>query len=354
MLAAHAKVTADVDGVAQPVDSPLEWEDVIGLVRPFLAAVRQRLEEQVEDFEPELVDYARYALANQGKQLRPALVGLSGEAAGGVRDAHITVAAIIEMVHLATLVHDDVMDDAEIRRQRPTLAHHCGNSTAILLGDCLFAHALTLAASFPTTEVCRRVAQATKVVCSGEIIQTERRCQFELTRSGYLRILRMKTAELFALSCGLGAHLTGAAPATEAILADYGMTLGTAYQVYDDCLDLIGSQSKAGKSLGTDLLNGKPTLPVIVALERAGAAEAKVLRELLADWRPSNLGLLLTVLQRYDAVAEAGRAVSGMCQEARTRLQGLPASAARDALDRAAACLADNARALTANEQLVG
>lgn len=354
MLAAHAKVTVDAGNGAQPVDSPLQWGEVVELVQPFLVAVRQRLEEQVEGFEPELVEYARYALANQGKQLRPALVGLSAEAAGGVRDAHVTVAAIIEMVHLATLVHDDVMDDAEIRRQRPTLAHHCGNSTAILLGDCLFAHALTMAASFPTTEVCRRVAQATKVVCSGEIIQTERRCQFELTRSGYLRILRMKTAELFALSCGLGAHLASAGPEVETVLAEYGMMLGTAYQVYDDCLDLIGSQSKAGKSLGTDLLNGKPTLPIIVALERADGAEAAALRALLADWRPSNLSLLLNVLQRYDAVAEAGRAVGEMCRDARERLQALPSGAAREALDRAAACLADNALTLTASDSLLG
>src|SRR5579871_1660692 len=151
------------------------------------------------------------------------------------------------MVHLATLVHDDVMDEAEIRRGRLTLAANWGNEIAVLVGDCLFAHALKLAASFPTPEVCRAVAAATNTVCTGEIRQTQQRRNLELNRAEYFSILQMKTAELFALSCELGAALSGGSASDRAALRRYGLALGTAYQIYDDCLDLFGSEAAVGK-----------------------------------------------------------------------------------------------------------
>ena len=166
--------------------------------------------EQISAFEADLAAYAAYALSAQGKQLRPALVGLSANATGKSRTSHVTVAVIIEMVHLATLVHDDVMDEAKIRRGRPTLAANWGNEIAVLFGDCLFAQALKLAASFPTPEICRAVAMATNTVCAGEILQTQRRRNFRFTRAEYFKVLAMKTGELFALSCDLGACLSGA------------------------------------------------------------------------------------------------------------------------------------------------
>src|SRR6185295_19413139 len=205
-------------------------------VEPFLQAVADRLMAQIGAFERDIAVYAEYALTNQGKQLRPALVALSGGAAGKVNDSHILVAVIVEMVHLATLVHDDVMDEAQLRRGRPTLAANWGNELSVLLGDCLFAHALKLAAGFPTTEICRAVAAATNTVCSGEILQTQRRKSFELSRADYFKVIQMKTGELFALSCDLGAYLSGAGAAPRTALRHYGMAIGTAYQVYDDCL----------------------------------------------------------------------------------------------------------------------
>src|SRR5262249_32001840 len=160
-----------------------------------------------------------------------ALVALSAAATGKLTDQHVTVAVIVEMVHLATLVHDDVMDEAETRRRRPTLAATWGNEISVLLGDCLFAHSLRLAASFPTPDICRAVASATNTVCTGEILQTHRRLNFQFTREEYFKVLSMKTAELFALSCELGARLSGASDAVQAALRDYGMALGTAYQI---------------------------------------------------------------------------------------------------------------------------
>src|SRR5581483_3633234 len=236
---------ADTRAVAVPVtenskkEALVTWKDIAEPVEPFLKAVADRLARQVHEFDPAISPYAEYALTGQGKQLRPALVAVSASATGQLNDSHITVAVIIEMVHLATLVHDDVMDEAEIRRARPTLAANWGNEIAVLFGDCLFAEALKLSASFPTTEICRAVAMATNTVCSGEILQTQRRRNFQLSRSDYFRVLEMKTAELFALSCDLAAFLSGATASQRAALRQFGLAFGTAYQVWDDCVDLF-------------------------------------------------------------------------------------------------------------------
>lgn len=301
-------------------------------VQPFLDAVSKRLEEQVGAFDPEISAYARYALSNQGKQLRPALVALAANAAGRTSDDHVTLAVVIEMVHLATLVHDDVMDSAEIRRRRPTLAANWGNEISVLVGDCLFAHSLKLAASYPTPVICRAVASATNTVCSGEILQTHRRLNFEVSRAEYFKVLAMKTAELFALSCELGALLSGAAEAERAALRDYGMALGTAYQIYDDCVDVFGSEASVGKSLGTDLASGKLTLPILVVLERANAEEKTKLRELVQAWRPHHLEKVLELLQKHDALKESRRVIFQYLATANKGLAILPETEGRAAL----------------------
>jgi octaprenyl-diphosphate synthase len=311
---------------------PPTWKQIVRPVEPFLAQVSQRLTEQVQTFDPEIASYAQYALTNQGKQLRPALVALSAGTVGEATDSSVTAAVIIEMVHLATLVHDDVMDEAVLRRQRPTLAANWGNQISVLLGDCLFAHALKLAASFPTPEVCRAVSAATKTVCSGEILQTHRQRHFEFSRAEYFRVLEMKTAELFALSCDLGAGLNGATPAERSALRRFGLALGTAYQIYDDCLDLFGSEAIVGKSLGTDLTNGKLTLPVLVALERASTAERAKLQGLIERWDGQHFGALLKLLNTYDALDESRGVIHQFLDSARQSLAVLPESESRSAL----------------------
>src|SRR5881296_3961804 len=295
MLAAETKAV----GVAAPAkEAPHSWKQIVEPVEPFLKAVARRLAEQVQTFDPEIAAYAQYALTNQGKQLRPALVALSAGSVGRPNDNLITVAVIIEMVHLATLVHDDVMDEAVLRRHQPTLAANWGNQISVLLGDCLFAHALKLAASFPTPEICRAVSDATKTVCSGEILQTHRQRRLQLSREEYFKVLEMKTAELFALSCELGSWLCGATPAERAALRRFGLALGTAYQIYDDCLDLFGSEALVGKSLGTDLASGKLTLPVLVALERASVADRAKLEKLIEQWDDRHLARLIELLEK--------------------------------------------------------
>jgi len=332
MQAAQTKPVEVPVSVLPGLEPPFAWKRIVEPAQPFLAAVAVRLGEQVQAFDPEIRPYAQYALTNQGKQLRPALVALAAGAAGRLNDSHVTVAVIIEMVHLATLVHDDVMDEAEIRRRRPTLAANWGNEISVLLGDCLFAHALKLAASFPTPDICRAVASATNTVCAGEILQTHRRLNFQFTRAEYFKVLGMKTAELFALSCELGARLGDAPPSVSAVLREFGMALGTAYQIYDDCLDLFGSEAATGKSLGTDLASGKLTLPVLVALERADAADQTRLKELIQQWRPHHHARVRELLEKHHALAESRAIIHGYIRAAGKALEILPASENRTAL----------------------
>jgi len=314
---------------------------------PFLQAVDQRLIQQANDFDPKIVPYAKSALNGGGKHLRPTLVALAGAAVGKVGDAHITAAVIIEMVHLATLVHDDVMDEAEIRRGQLTIAANWGNEIAVLFGDCLFAQALKLASSFPTMDVCRAVATATNTVCTGEILQTQHRRDFNQSRREYFRVIEMKTAELFTLSCDLAAFLGNAKPDQRQALRHFGAAFGTAYQVYDDCVDLFGSETAAGKSLGTDLAKGKLTWPVLLAWERADAAGRARLEALIEGWQPDNLGAVKVLMQHYETLEPSLQVIAKYLEIARRSLKALPDSNGRAGLMGLAAFLAQQTTGLT-------
>jgi octaprenyl-diphosphate synthase len=327
MLVAESKaVKADANG--SPHANPnRSWKLIVEPVEPFLQTVGARLIQQVNDFDPQIVPYAQYALNGNGKHLRPTLVALAANAVSKVSDAHVTAAVIIEMVHLATLVHDDVMDEAEIRRGQLTLAANWGNEIAVLFGDCLFAQALKLAASFPTPEVCRAVAMATNTVCTGEILQTQHRRNFELSRREYFRVIEMKTAELFTLSCDLAAFIGGAKPEERAALKQFGAAFGTAYQVYDDCVDLFGTESEAGKSLGTDLAKGKLTWPLLLAWERADDADKSQLNSFIQNWRPENFRPVNELLAKYETFEPSLEVVENYLEKARTVLKTLPENA---------------------------
>lgn len=327
MLAAQTKVVVPEATAAPPkFSASLDWRRIVEPVGVFLKEVAAELEEQIVTFHPDLREHARYALTSQGKQLRPALVALAGRSFGRLNREHVKAAVIVEMVHLATLVHDDIMDEAEVRRSRPTVAQRWGNEQAVLLGDCLFAHALKLAADFPTTDVCRAVAGATKNVCSGEILQTQRRFQVNLSQRDYLQMLAMKTGELFALSCELGAFLSGISSEQREALRDYGMALGTAYQLYDDCVDLFGSERSAGKSLGTDLAKGKLTLPVILGLARATGAERVEIEHLLLHWDHRRLPRLQELLENYASFEGTQAELNRFLTTARQSLERIGAS----------------------------
>jgi octaprenyl-diphosphate synthase len=347
MLAAETKVASA--GIADSLNAEpaCSWKQIVEPVEPFLEAVARRLAKQVNEFDPAIAPYAEYALNGNGKHLRPTLVALSANALGKIDDAHVTVAVIIEMVHLATLVHDDVMDEAEIRRGQLTLAANWGNEIAVLFGDCLFAQALKLAASFPTPEICRAVAMATNTVCSGEILQTQHRLNFERARREYFRVLEMKTAELFALSCELAACLSAASAAQRTALRQFGLAFGTAYQIYDDCVDLFGSETAAGKSLGTDLAKGKLTLPVLLAWERASAADRALLEELVHNRQGAWMSRVSELLVKYETLGPSLEIIEGYLNKARQMLGTLPESNGRTGLSGLAEYLARQTTALS-------
>lgn len=322
---------APVEGTSSP-HAARHWKEIMASVAPFMDQVAKGLTEQVQAFDPEIASYAHYALTNQGKQIRPALVALSGGAAGKMNDALVTVAVIIEMVHLATLVHDDIVDEADLRRSRPTLAANWGNQISVLLGDCLFAHALSIAASFPTSEVCRAVAMATNRVCSGEILQTHNRGNFKINRAAYFKAVEMKTGELFALSCELGAILSGGGAAAAKALREYGLALGAAYQIYDDCLDLFGSEATVGKSLGTDLASGKMTLPLIMVMEQGSIENRRLLEEMLRVRNSKNSAVIFELLEQYDALIQSRLVIDQYLGGARDALGSLQPSDSSRAL----------------------
>jgi octaprenyl-diphosphate synthase len=332
MLAAESKVVSAPATNRLNSKAAISWKQIVEPVEPFIDAVHTRLGRQVNEFDAALAPYAEYALNGNGKHLRPALVALSANALGGTNDSHVTVAVIIEMVHLATLVHDDVMDEAEIRRARPTVAANWGNEIAVLFGDCLFAQALKLAASFPTPEICRSVAMATNTVCSGEILQTQQRRNFQFSKDDYFRVLAMKTAELFALSCDLAALLSGSTPDQRLALRRFGMAFGTAYQIWDDCVDLFGSEAAAGKSLGTDLTKGKLTLPILLLWERANGPDRARLEALVQDCRNGALSEVGTLLSKYETLAPSLKSVHHYLETARQALCELPESRGRESL----------------------
>ena len=326
MLAAEIKVAGSDSERAARAESARSWKKIMGPVEPFLDAVTAQLIRQAQDFDPQIVPYAEHALNNAGKHLRPTLVALAAGCFGKPGESHVRAAVIIEMVHLATLVHDDLMDEAEIRRGSPTLAAKWGNEIAVLFGDCLFAQALIMAASFPTTEVCRAVSSATNTVCSGEILQTQQRRKFAAARQDYFRVIEMKTGELFTLSCDLAAFISQARPEHRAALRAFGAAFGTAYQVYDDCVDLFGTEAVAGKSLGTDLAKGKLTWPVLLAWERASAQDRTGLENLIQNWRPENFAAVNALLAKYETFAPSVAAIQQFLEQARRVLRGLPDS----------------------------
>ena len=268
----------------------------------------------------------------QGKRLRPALLLLTAQACGGIRPEHPTLAAVVEMIHTATLVHDDILDEALVRRHAATVNAEWGNESAVLIGDYLFTHAFHLAASLETTLACRWIGRATNLVCEGEMQQVANRGNLHLGERDYFEIVRGKTAELTAVSCRLGAHYAGASPEVVAAMDGYGRDLGVAFQIADDVLDLYGEERTTGKTLGTDLQKQKLTLPIIRLLNTLPADEADCLRDDLTHPDGNARRALRPRLEESGALDYAWDAAERFADSARDALIPLADSRARDVL----------------------
>lgn len=302
------------------------------MVRPELERVEVAIREQIRCFDPAIEPYVSYICNTSGKRIRPALAILVGGATGGVSDDHVKLGVIMELIHMATLVHDDIIDDANTRRMVPTANAKWGNSLSVLLGDALFSHALTLATDYGSAEICRKVGTASREVCQGEIIQTQRRFDLTFTKEDYFKVIGMKTGALFGASCGLAARLSGHGEELEERMYDYGMKLGTAYQIYDDCLDLVGSEEVVGKTLRTDLLKGKLTLPILNLLEAASESQRIKLNKRILNQEPLDLPVLLGIAEYEGAVESAVDTGVKMLKQCREDLNLLGDSDYTDAL----------------------
>jgi len=297
---------------------------VIQAVQPQLEEVEARIARQAADFDPAIEGYVTYAIGSRGKRLRPLVALLSGGVTGGITSGHIDLAVIVELIHIATLVHDDIMDEAERRRAQPTVNARWGNSLSVLLGDCLFAQALDLSTNFDNAEISRVIARAAREVCSGEIIQTQRRFDLHLAIDDYLRIVEMKTGSLFAAAAELGAVLNKADAETTRGLKNFGSKIGAAYQIYDDCLDIAGNETEIGKTLGTDLRKGKMTLPILMLLRSAPAEERERYSELILAENADTIAKLLTSEAPNGALRASLDAGEESLREAQAELHALP------------------------------
>jgi octaprenyl-diphosphate synthase len=289
------------------------YEDTIASPRPAISRLLERL--------------SHY----RGKRLRPTLLLLTARACGRMTPAHHVLGAVVEMVHTATLVHDDVLDEADVRRHVPTVNAGWGNKAAILLGDYLFTHAFHLTSTIGEARACELIGEATNRVCEGELHQTLQRGNLDLTETEYFEIIDGKTAALTACCCRLGALYAGVDAETVDRLANFGRLLGLAFQVADDLLDLVGREDTAGKTLGTDLEQQKLTLPLIHMLATLPADDAAPLRSVLGNGKPKRAAIA-DALARTRSVDYARERAESLAAEAAGELDALPPSECRELL----------------------
>ena len=304
----------------------------IQAVKAELDKVRDTIAAQTQHYSPYMRDYMRHICKGQGKMIRPGLVLLTAAATGGIKENHITFAAMLEMLHMASLIHDDVLDKADTRRDQPTPNALWGNELAVLLGDSLLAQAMVMGSDIGDAKFIRRMALAVRDLCEGEVEQSTRLWDMEMSRADYYELIRKKTATLFAMAMSGAAFIQGLDEEMTEHLNRMGTLLGISYQIYDDCLDLTGTDDAAGKTLGTDAEKGKLTLPVFFLMESASEDVAEYVRNAVEKHEEIDY----TKLRRTEAFAEAIRrsVEEGLTrnEEAREVLWMLPESPAREAL----------------------
>jgi octaprenyl-diphosphate synthase len=304
-----------------------------GPIADDLEAVERVLEQSLAGSRPQVARLVAHVGRYRGKRLRPALLLLTARACGKVTPAHHTLGAVVEMIHTATLVHDDVLDGATVRRHVPTVNAVWDNQASVLLGDYLFTHAFHLASTTGDARACRIIGEATNRVCEGELQQVCERGNLRLTADEYLDVIDGKTAELTACCCRLGALFSGSPAAVVESLARYGRWLGIAFQIADDLLDLVGDEQTTGKSLGTDLELQKLTLPLICLLDRATSQEADRLRQLLNSPGNHKRESLRPYLVESGALDYARRRAEDFAARARRDLDCLPDSECKTILE---------------------
>ena len=292
------------------------------------AVIRERLSSRVA-----LIDQiSRYIIGAGGKRIRPRLVLLFARALGYDGPEQYELAATVELIHTSTLLHDDVVDESDLRRGRATANAMFGNAASVLVGDFLYSRSFQMMVSVKNMRVLEVLADATNVIAEGEVLQLMNMHDPDLAVEEYLRVIRYKTAKLFEASARLGAVLGNAGAAVEEACADYGRSLGTAFQLVDDLLDYEGNSDELGKNVGDDLREGKPTLPLLIAMERGTAAERDLIRHAIEHGEQQKLPDILAIVRRTGALDATRAAAQEQADKARESLFVLPDSDARAAL----------------------
>jgi octaprenyl-diphosphate synthase len=275
---------------------------------------------------------AHYIISAGGKRMRPMLVLLFSRALGFEGPERFELAATVEFIHTATLLHDDVVDESALRRGRKTANALFGNSASVLVGDFVYSRAFQMMVSVNKMRVLEVLADATNVIAEGEVLQLMNMHDPDLAVEDYLRVIRFKTAKLFEASARLGAVLAEAQPAVEEACASYGRSLGTAFQLVDDLLDYEGATAELGKNVGDDLREGKPTLPLLIAMERGSPSERALIRHAIQQGEVDLLPEIVEIVRHTGAVDATRAAARAEAQKASRSLDVLAASVYRDAL----------------------
>ncbi len=292
------------------------------------AAIRQYLHSDVALIN----EMANYIIRSGGKRLRPILAVLCARACGYKGDKHFLAAAIIEFIHTATLLHDDVVDESSMRRGNETANSIWGNETTVLVGDFVFSRSFEMMVDVGEMRVMDILARASNTIAEGEVMQLLNCNDPETTEESYMTVIQSKTAKLFEAACQLGAILSEQTNNIEQACADYGMYIGTAFQLKDDLLDYQASTEETGKNLGDDLAEGKPTLPLIYALKNSNGSKAAMIRQAIINGGRENMDEILQVIDDTDAIAYTENIAIQQAQFARQQIEILPANKYKDAL----------------------
>lgn len=303
-------------------------EHIADDLRAVDAVIRSRLHSEVA-----LVrQIADYIIGGGGKRLRPSLLILSARACGYRGTDHHELAAVVEFIHTATLLHDDVVDESGLRRGQATANALFGNSAAVLVGDFVYSRAFQMMVSVQNMRVLQVLADATNVIAEGEVLQLMNCHNAGLDEEGYLQVIRYKTAKLFEAATRLGAILGGASESVQAAAAAYGAHLGTAFQLIDDVLDYSGDHSVIGKNVGDDLAEGKATLPLIYAMKHGTEGQARAVRHAIEEGGREELDAVLAAIGGSGALDYARRQAEAEARTACAALDALPQSKNRDYL----------------------
>ena len=305
---------------------------VLALVAADMAEVDRVIADRLDSGVPLVGDVARYIISAGGKRLRPVLLLLTCGALAYTGAQRHNLAAVVEFIHTATLLHDDVVDESTLRRGRPTANENFGNPASVLVGDFLYSRAFQMMVKANSMRVMQVLSDATNVIAEGEVLQLMNMHDASLLEADYLRVIRSKTAKLFEASARLGAILAQQGERTEEACATYGQALGTAFQVIDDVLDYDGDAAEMGKNLGDDLREGKATLPLILAMQRGTHEQAATVRAAIESGSVDRLADIVAIVRETGALDATRAAAAAEAQRAINAAQHLPDGPYKDAL----------------------